>query len=289
MLSVGTFNVWRIGEPWRYAADRNVVRGAVPGSAAVSMRPVEGVWTRRFPLIVRALEQADLDIVGLQEVSDESPSGGGLVASVAERLGMNHAGLPAAGLAVLTRHQVASWSLVSMDAPEASAEADRGYGSDRFLHAVIALPGGELDFLVAHWSPGPAAARLAAARSLRAYVDRLPRRNLVVVGDLNTAGADRPELAVLSEGSPALVDAWAATCPGSAGYTMPSHGPACRLDYVFLGPGLNAAEVGLIGDTPDGDGFYASDHLGVVARTVRTGGGASGDEAGWPRCRSTTS
>jgi endonuclease/exonuclease/phosphatase family metal-dependent hydrolase len=268
-ISLGTFNVWRIGEPWRYAEERDVVRGAVPGSAAVSMRPPEGVWERRFPLIAGALEQAELDVVGLQEVSDETPTGGPLVDRLCARLRTRQAGDPATGLAVLTRHEVRSWSLVRMAAPETTAEADRGYGSDRVLHAVIAMPDGDLDFVVVHWSPGPHAARTAAADWLRTYVAGLPRRPLVIVGDLNTGGLDTPELSLLVKGPRPLVDAWSATRSAGTGCTMPSHGPAVRLDYVLVGQGLRPVDAGLIGDTPDADGFYPSDHLGVVATVDR--------------------
>lgn len=106
---------------------------------------------------------------------------------------------------------------------------------------------------------------MAAARALMGYLESLPDRRLVVVGDLNTVSSETPELTILEEGTRPLVDAWAALRPRSAGYTMPSHDPVVRLDYVFLSQDLVPADVTLIGHVPDHDGFYPSDHLGVIA------------------------
>ena len=260
-LTVGTFNVWRFGEPWRYAAERNLVRGAVPGSAAVTMRPAEGVWARRLPLITAILRHADLDIIGLQEVLDEvggKPAG----EELAERLGLNHAGQLDCPLAVLTPHEIRSWTTVPLSSPHARKEADQGYGTASAVHAVVATPGGDTNVVVTHWSPRSPSARTEAASALADYLATLPQARLVVVGDLNTVAKETPELAILG---PRLVDAWAAVHPERRGHTMPSHAPAVRLDYVFLSRDLTPTAVRLIGDEPDHDGFYPSDHLGVCA------------------------
>ena len=51
---------------------------------------------------------------------------------------------------------------------------------------------------------------------------------------------------------------------------MPIHSPRTpqdthmRIDYVLVGPGPTVLRAALIGDTPDADGFYASDHFGVA-------------------------
>jgi endonuclease/exonuclease/phosphatase family metal-dependent hydrolase len=264
-LSVGTFNVWRIGEPWRYAAERDIVRGAVPGSAAVRMRPEAGVWSRRLPLIADTLEQAGFDIVGVQEVLDEGSGGVPAGETVAERLGLNHAGRADCQLAILTPHEIRSWVVVPLSVGVARQEAERGYGSASILHAVVATPGGDTNFVVVHWSPRSAAARTGAADALVDYIAGLPERRLVVVGDLNTVALETPELTVLSQGPRPLIDAWAAIHADDPGHTMPSHDPVVRLDYVFLSHDLVPTEVRLLGDTPDHDGFYPSDHLGVIA------------------------
>jgi endonuclease/exonuclease/phosphatase family metal-dependent hydrolase len=263
-LTVGTFNVWRIGEPWRYALERGVVRGAVPGSAAVTMRPVGGVWSRRMPLIADTVRQADFDIVGLQEVLAEDggePAGDAL----ADRLGMNRAGKPDCHLAVLTPHRIRSWTTVPLSSTEVRKEAERGYGAARILHAVVATPGGDTNFVVAHWSPRSASARTGAARALVDYLAGLPEDRLVVVGDLNTVAKKTPELTILSQGERPLVDAWAAVHPDHPGHTMPSHDAVVRLDYVFVSRDLPPVDARLLGGAPDSDGFYPSDHLGVSA------------------------
>ncbi|MFC7625716.1 endonuclease/exonuclease/phosphatase family protein [Microlunatus sp. GCM10028923] len=265
-LTVGTFNLWRSGEPWRYAAERNLVRGAVPGSAAVTMRPETGVWRRRLPLIAATLRQPALDLVGLQEVLAEDGDGAPAVEALAEQLDLNHAG--AGQLAVLTPHPIRSSAAVPLAAAEAREEADGGYGSGCLLHAVVATPGGDTDFVVTHWSPRSSAARTGAAAALTDYVADLPNRRLIVVGDLNTVAPETPELIILGQGVRPLVDAWAEIHPDQPGYTMPSHDPVVRLDYVFVSPDLTPVSVRRIGDLPDPDGFYPSDHLGVVATVV---------------------
>lgn len=58
----------------------------------------------------------------------------------------------------------------------------------------------------------------------------------------------------------------ASLIPGlPAAATMPSHDPFLRLDYIFLGGGLISTACTRIGSEPDADGFYPSDHLGLLA------------------------
>jgi endonuclease/exonuclease/phosphatase family metal-dependent hydrolase len=54
---------------------------------------------------------------------------------------------------------------------------------------------------------------------------------------------------------------------------MPSHAPTARIDYILVGGGLRVLSAARLGDQSDGDGFYPSDHLGVVA-TLRADAGA---------------
>ncbi|WP_246322990.1 endonuclease/exonuclease/phosphatase family protein [Microlunatus parietis] len=229
------------------------------------MRPPTGVWSRRLPLIVDTLRRAEFDLVGLQEISDESRGEDPVVETLADALGVNLARTPDGQLALLTPHRIRSSTVVPLTVGVARDEAVAGYGSASILHAVIAAPGGDTNFLVAHWTPRSASARIDAAQALIAYLSGLPYERLVVVGDLNTVAPEKPELALLGQGERQLVDAWAAVHPGHPGPTMPSHDPAVRLDYVFLSPDLRPVSTRRIGDRPDQDGFYPSDHLGVVA------------------------
>jgi endonuclease/exonuclease/phosphatase family metal-dependent hydrolase len=91
-----------------------------------------------------------------------------------------------------------------------------------------------------------------------------PNVPLILCGDLN-APPEAPLLRRLTAGG--FVDALAAANPEANGATMPSQEPEARLDYVLLREGcpVGVRSVEVIGDEPDGDGFYGSDHLGVRA------------------------
>lgn len=98
--------------------------------------------------------------------------------------------------------------------------------------------------------------------ALLTYLTTLPpSRTPVVAGDFN-ATPDAPAIVRMRE---SLRDAWAVVHGGAGGATMPSHAPVARLDYLFVGaePALIGAT--LLGDQPDANGFYPSDHLGVSA------------------------
>ena len=191
--------------------------------------------------------------------------------ALAERLGLNSASRPDGQLAVLTPHDIRSSTVVPLPAGTARDEADSGYGSAGILHAVVATPGGDTNLVVTHWSPRSAAARSAAAEALVAYLAALPDLRLAVVGDLNTVAPEKPELSLLTQGVRPLADAWAAVHPDHPGFTMPSHDPVVRLDYVFLSRDLRPVYARRIGDLADPDGFYPSDHLGVVATAATAG------------------
>src|SRR6266542_3962020 len=72
-LTVATFNLWGLNEPWAYTERRREVRGAAPGSPATTLRVPDGAWTRRRSLIAQALAGVNPDIVGLQEDRQDLP------------------------------------------------------------------------------------------------------------------------------------------------------------------------------------------------------------------------
>lgn len=249
---LATWNIWGDGQPWHYTRDRGEVRGAVPGSSAAIAPPTEGVWSHRRSLILAVLRSSQPDIVALQEADRDL----GRSDELASALRWNATAPTAGGLAVISRHRFGSSTTVRL-----TDRAD-GYGADEALHAVVAHPGGDLDILVVHLTPRSSRFRVEAARALAEYLDRLPTRPLAVLGDFNTVDAQMPELEVLQRAG--LRDA-SLISGCTAGATMPSHDPIVRLDYIFLGRGLIATDSRRIGSEPDTDGFYPSDHLGLLA------------------------
>jgi endonuclease/exonuclease/phosphatase family metal-dependent hydrolase len=271
-VTVATFNAWGMHEPWRYTLHRRITRGAAWGSPATTLRPADGVWPRRRRLLATALAGAGADIVALQEVCDLAPAGvaADQAGQLAQDLGLHHCFAPQqgewytgitypTGLAVLSRYPLRRQALVPL--PQPGAPGERG-GSPAALHAVLDTPAGGVDLLVVHLTPRSAAAQLAGVEALLAYLDTLPSGGTpLVVGDFN-ASPDTPAIARMRG---ALRDTWGVVHGEAVGATMPSHAPVVRLDYLFVGAGPVLGQTTLLGDEPDGEGFYPSDHLGVAA------------------------
>ncbi|HEX2037364.1 MAG TPA: endonuclease/exonuclease/phosphatase family protein [Chloroflexota bacterium] len=293
-LTVATFNLWGLNEPWRYTAERGEVRGAVPGSPATTLRLPGGAWTRRRPLLAAALARVQPDVVGLQEDWQNLEAGmhrRSQSAQLAHDLGLRavyppivEPGRGRKGKAILSRHPVRRLTSVPLPAPAADVAAS-GPGVRDALHAVLDTPCGLLHFVVVHLTARDEAAQVAQVEGLLAYLcgleERAGRGSLVVAGDFN-ARPDSPPVALMtaadsdpaapgSRGRGRLRDAWATANAGHAGHTMLFHTPrdpgerAARFDYLFVGPGPEVGRAVLLGEEPDADGFYASDHFGVAA------------------------
>lgn len=136
-VTVVTANLWGMHEPWAYTRHRRIVRGAVPGTLATTLRPAGGVWPRRRRLLAAALAASGANIVALQEVCDLSPAGPATnqAAQLAEDLGLHCCFVPLAdydytgtvyrtGLAILTRVPVRRRAVVPV--PQREDEAERG-------------------------------------------------------------------------------------------------------------------------------------------------------------------
>ena len=279
-LTVATLNLWGLSEPWTYTAQRGEVRGAVPGSPATTLRVPGGAWpARRRPLVARALAAVQPDIVGLQEDRQDlaAAEGRSQSAQLAADLGCSMAYVPIGGAArdrtgnaILSRHPIGRLDVVPLPAP-AEEVAQYGPGVRDALHAVIETPCGVVHFFVVHLTTRGHAARLAEVECLLAHVaERAVDGTAIVVGDCN-ARPDTPAIRLMTA---RLRDVWATANPGDPGYTMLVHTPRTpqdshmRIDYIFVGPGPDVVRAGVLGDRPDRDGFYASDHFGV-ATTLR--------------------
>jgi endonuclease/exonuclease/phosphatase family metal-dependent hydrolase len=283
-LTVATFNLWGLNEPWAYTEQRREVRGAVPGSPATTRRVPGGAWTRRRPLIAQALADVKADVVGLQEdrqdLAGASDHRNSQSAQLARDLGSDSAFLPGAdgpergkGNAVLSRHPVRRLEAVPL--PPGPGEAARfGPSARDGLYAAIDTPCGLVHLFVVHLTTRGGEAQLSEAERLLAQVGRVAERTRVgtngtaiVVGDFN-ATPNTPTIRLMAAH---FRDAWAAANPGEPGHTMLVHTPRTpdashmRIDYVFVGPGPEIVRAVLLGTQPDADGFYASDHFGVAA------------------------
>ncbi|MFM9554875.1 poly(A) polymerase [Streptomyces caniscabiei] len=224
---------------------------------------------RRRPLLLRALRDADVDVIALQEVEAE------LLALLLREpwvregwtLGADPRGrdVDECGLLLLSRLPVR----------EAAFHA---LGPHKAVTAVVVETGARpLVVAATHLSSdhstdgaGRRAAELARLAEGLAGLDA----DLLVLGDFNDGG-DTPQTTL------GLRDAWSEA--HGAADTTPTFDPganplaaissltgrASRLDRVLLrGEGLRVARAELYGDTPTPDGLHISDHYGVRAEVT---------------------
>ncbi len=270
-VKIATYNIWGFNEPWRYTLNHGLVRGAVPGSMASTNRS-PSIWSRRCRLIVQALNEAQPDVIGLQEVR-EFPEQPGVhqAEQIAHDLGYHCAFAPlisdendqerfVQGLAVLSCYEIRETHVIKLKAAGSATDWQQSV-----LHTVINTPQKALHLLTCHLTPRSEDAQLAAVEHILRYLATLPAdQPRIVVGDFNAVPSS-PTIQRMTEVQAGLHDAWQEAHPVDGGPTMPSELPTHRLDYIFIGNSFQIQAVERLGTRPDQDGFYPSDHLGVAA------------------------
>lgn len=192
--------------------------------------------------VAALVRETGADVVMLQEVDSLTRRSGGVdqLAVLARATGMHSAfGSTLAyqggqyGIALLSRFPLRSSRVFPLpnDPPQPRAGGSREPRGA--LHAVLALPDGDLHVIDTHidasgddtWRRQEAARLVAIADSLRAGGARL-----LLGGDLNST----PESAVqaMFRAGP-LRDAWA-LCGSGAAETYPAAMPVKRIDYLYL-------------------------------------------------------
>ncbi|NUW39219.1 poly(A) polymerase [Nonomuraea rhodomycinica] len=287
-FTAGTPYVWDAAGGWRPSAGRahpgpSASRAhagrahpgpAHAGPAAVRVLTWNTLWdrydsdridtARRRPLLLAALEEADADVIALQEVEPALLSM--LLAAPWVRDGYTLGTDPYGpdveddGLLLLSRLPV-------------QEAARHGLGPHKSLAAVaVDTAGGPLVVAVTHLTSDHASdgagrrrAELARIAEGLAGVDG----DLVLVGDFND-GTDTPGSAL------GLRDAWTEAYGSDQTPTFdPAVNPlaaissrsgrAARLDRVLLRGRPRVVSAALLGDTPTSEGLFVSDHYGVEA------------------------
>lgn len=271
------------GEGWVPAA--RSPRGAVAvssGFGGVRVLTWNTLWDRydadlidsagRRPLLLRALRDADVDVIALQEVEAE------LVAMLLREpwvragwtLGTDPRGrdVDECGLLLLSRLPVREAAFHALGPHKAVASFVVEAGPRLLVVAATHLSSDH-----SADGAGRRAAELARVAEGLAGLDA----DLLLLGDFNDGG-DTPQLTL------GMRDAWTET-HGAADAT-PTFDPAAnplaaissltgrasRLDRVLLrGEGLRVRRAELYGDTPTADGLYVSDHYGVRAEVTPDG------------------
>jgi endonuclease/exonuclease/phosphatase family metal-dependent hydrolase len=267
-----------------------------------------GPWRERREAIARTLERERPDVLGLQEVwdnSEDGPDAGNLAGWLADRLGMHWAWSRSpvqdrwhrrndgdtsvdVGVAVLSRYpllETAERRLPAGDFPDDGKTA---------LYASVDLPDGPLPFFTTHLNSGPdeSALRCEQLREVAAFITERARGPYppILTGDFN-AEPDFDEVRLIcgyktAPAAPGLVllDAWRFADPELPQGTWDIANehtvnvglrPSC-IDYILVGlPGPGGRgrirTARRAGDTPV-DGVQPSDHAAVVAELTLSGG-----------------
>ncbi|MER6147606.1 poly(A) polymerase [Streptomyces hirsutus] len=273
-FTAGTPHAWEPAEGWRPADD--APRTTVPSAGSLRVLTWNTLWdrydsdrldtTRRRPLLLSALEDADADVIALQEVE------AGLLALLLRApwvragytLGTNPGGkdIEDSGLLLLSRLPVREAGRHQLGPHKAVTAITVETGSGPLVVATTHLSSD-------HSPNGPARRQAELGRLAEGLggVDG----DLILVGDFNDGG-DGPAAAL------GLRDAWTEVHgPGDRTPTFDPgvnplaavsslSGRAFRLDRIFLRAGrLRATGTFLRGDSPTTDGLYVSDHYGVEA------------------------
>ena len=247
----------------------------------------------RFGLLERALEEADADVIILQEAS-LTPAG--RHGNVAERLrDLLNAAAPTRepygsavamahgsrlicffeGSAILSRYAIESAETIGYRA-QAPLPPERRIA----LRVVLRGERGPIEIVGTHLTNLEARRGAALVRELQAreLVDRILRpgdagRSVIVGGDFNSTPSSAVIRSMLEAGA---VDAWESARPGEQGFTAlegevtdPAARTVERIDYLFVrGARVLSAEPFLErpGTGPEGRPLWASDHVGVRAR-----------------------
>lgn len=225
-------------------------------------------WAARRPLLIQAVRDADVDVIGLQEVLEDAAKG---LPNQADTLAqaLNAAGLGEYrvvfsstdakgaprryGNALLSRLPIVSHDMKRLAPLDDSRTA---------LRAVIQLGQRQVTVVNTHFhhTPEGGAIRATQAADLLSWIpqDGAP---LIVMGDFNAPLSDS---GLASFGPPRFVSALPA---GAAETTLnPAKGHDRRvIDHIFVEPeAFVVRSARLIGDRPT-NGEYPSDHFGVVA------------------------
>ena len=95
------------------------------------------------------------------------------------------------------------------------------------------------------------------------YTDRFAGYPMILLGDMNATPQDENIHKLTMQG---FIDIWNILNPESDGFSYPSREPAKRIDFCWANEAIakDIKSIKLIGNKPNKDGIYPSDHLGLV-------------------------
>ena len=239
-------------------------------------------WERRRQLIIDTLRMESPDIVSLQEVKSDprfDEDGRNQAQQIVRSLpkynlvcslhrhppprGVKPEEFPfmQTGLAIMSRYPIIESGHINLPYSVHINPHPR-----MVLAARVRSPLGEICLFVTHLSTHDPD-RPGEALMLEDFVRGFSRSSpAVVVGDFNET-PDEPVIQFMTGKGEihgrtmGFRDAWEEANPGEEGYT---HGDG-RIDYIFVGPSVKVLDCRLVANKPDSEGYYPSDHYGVLA------------------------
>lgn len=223
--------------------------------------------------IVKTIEKADADIIGMQEVDKETSRVNGINSAkyIAEKLEMNYvygANIPMYGgefgNAIISRYPITFFKNYKLS-------WQTGHEQRGLLLSRIRVEDRNIYFASTHLSHTDIKLAAEQVKDILKIIQKLTEP-VIIVGDFNSPPATIPIMLMDKEYNDAhslykmVADCKNLSCEAmfDSNYTFPSTNPRCRIDYIFLSDDL-------ILDTESEDTFHVlpsegSDHLPLVAK-----------------------
>jgi endonuclease/exonuclease/phosphatase family metal-dependent hydrolase len=210
-----------------------------------------------FDIIADTIKACGADIIGLQEIRDESQDAEFQAQAkiVAEKLGypyyhfaeaIRFGGVNPYGNAIISRYPILSAETVMI--PDPKIKKYDGYYETRCLLKTVIDVGDGLNVLVSHFGLNPDEQENAVAT----VVANIPKEPCVLLGDFNM----EPDNPILHPIMQSLNDT--AKAFSTPKFSFPSDNPRVKIDYIFVSEDLKVQSA----DIPE---IVSSDHRPHVA------------------------
>lgn len=209
-----------------------------------------------YQMIADTIRKYDADIIGLQEIRNESDAPGydAQAKIIAEKLGFHYyfaeatrfGGKNPYGNALVSRYPIISAETITI--PDPKIKIYPGYYETRCILKATIDVGSGLNVLICHLGLNPNEHR----KGIRTIISNLERENCVLMGDFNM----KPHNKKLKPIKEKLYDT--AEKFTSAKLSFPSNHPKMKIDYIFTSRDIKVVKA----DIPD---IVTSDHRPHIA------------------------